>query len=90
MPRLSYDQRPGKLRVVQDKGGNGGPRNGDMSAEAKADAPAALAEAAKAPGSATEPAETGGGLPLLGAALFVLACAGGGVAIAVIRPFGLG
>ncbi|MCD2324214.1 hypothetical protein LQ953_09340 [Sphingomonas sp. IC-56] len=36
------------------------------------------------------PAPAKQGLPILGAALFVIACAIGGVAIAIIRPLGLG
>ena len=41
--------------------------------------------AAAGAGAATEK-----GLPLLPAALFLLACAAGGVLVAVVRPLGLG
>jgi hypothetical protein len=36
------------------------------------------------------PAPAKKGLPMMGAILFLLACMGGGVLIAFIRPFGLG
>lgn len=80
---MSYDQRPGKLRVVQQKGGAPAPQ------QAGEDAPAGDA-AAGLPAPGTAPATGSEKLPLLGAALFLLACAGGGVALAVIRPFGIG
>lgn len=80
---MSYDQRPGKLRVVQQKGGAPAPQ------QAAEDATAADA-AAGVPAPGTPPATGAEKLPLLGAALFLLACAGGGVALAVIRPFGIG
>lgn len=41
-----------------------------------------LAPAAAAPAKA--------GLPMMQAILFLLACIGGGIAVVVIRPFGLG
>ncbi|AJP72225.1 hypothetical protein [Sphingomonas hengshuiensis] len=83
---MSYDQRPGKLRVVQEHAGSGQrrgeqPPTSDMAAAGTVD-PAN-------PGAATPSAPAAGGLPVLGAALFLLACAGGGVALAVIRPFGI-
>ncbi|MDG2534043.1 hypothetical protein P6144_10325 [Sphingomonas sp. HITSZ_GF] len=43
-----------------------------------------------APRATAAPATAKPGLPMLSAILFLLACIGGGVAIAVIRPFGLG
>lgn len=81
---MSYDQRPGKLRVVQQKGGAPAPQQAGEDAAAAADAAAGL------PAPGTAPATGSEKLPLLGAALFLLACAGGGVALAVIRPFGIG
>lgn len=80
---MSYDQRPGKLRVVQQKGGAPAPQQAGEDATA-GDAAAGL------PAPGTAPATGSEKLPLLGAALFLLACAGGGVALAVIRPFGIG
>ncbi|MEP9359766.1 hypothetical protein [Sphingomonas sp. KR3-1] len=64
------------MRVVQD----GGPKvrpTIDGTAEVVSSKPAA-APAAKP------------GLPMMKAILFLIACIGGGVLIAVIRPFGLG
>lgn len=71
---MSYDQRPGKMRVVQDAG--------NVRSIVENEAPAAMPTAAPPP---PKP-----GLPLVPAILFLLACIGGGVAIAMIRPFGLG
>ncbi|MBO9516279.1 MAG: hypothetical protein J7549_19360 [Variovorax sp.] len=73
---MSYDQRPGKMRVVSDAG------NVRSVIEHSPQAPI------KAPPAAAPPAKAG--LPLMGAILFLLACIGGGVLIAFIRPFGLG
>lgn len=39
---------------------------------------------------AAPPAPAKQGLPILGAALFVIACAIGGVVVAIVRPLGLG
>lgn len=67
------------MRVVSD--GSQSPqmrRTDDPAAAPPVAAPAAL------------PAPAKQGLPILGAALFVIACAIGGVAVAMIRPFGLG
>jgi len=74
---LSYDQRPGKMRVVQDAG--------NPNVRTIIDNPAQPAKQAAAVAAAAKP-----GLPMLSAILFLLACIGGGVAIAVVRPFGLG
>ncbi|UYY59703.1 hypothetical protein [Sphingomonas sp. S2-65] len=76
---MSFDQRPGKMRVVSD--GSQSPkmrRTDDPAAAPPVAAPVAL------------PAPAKQRLPILGAALFVIACALGGVAVAVVRPFGLG
>jgi hypothetical protein len=46
---------------------------------------------AGAAGSANDNAAVAApGLPILGALLFLVACIGGGVAVAVLRPFGIG
>ncbi len=73
---MSYDQRPAKMRVVADTG------NVRTIID---NAPQASVKPAPAPVAAAKPA-----LPMMGAILFLLACIGGGVAIAIIRPFGLG
>lgn len=62
------------MRVVQDAG--------NVRSIVENDAPAAKPAATPAPAKP--------GLPLVPAILFLLACIGGGVAIAMIRPFGLG
>lgn len=74
---MSYDQRPAKMRVVSDAG-----NVRSVVDDQKATAPIKPAPAAIAPAKA--------GLPMMGAILFLLACLGGGVLIAFIRPFGLG
>jgi hypothetical protein len=88
---LSYDQRPGKLRVVSD-GGAAQRRasdpvtiDGNAVTIAGGDAATAGAVAAGAPGAI--PAKAG--LPLFSAALFLVACAASGVIVALVRPFGL-
>lgn len=72
---MSYDQRPAKMRVVADTG------NVRTIID---NAPQPSVKPVPAP-VAAKPA-----LPMMGAILFLLACIGGGVAIAIIRPFGLG
>jgi hypothetical protein len=62
------------MRVVQDAG--------NVRSIVENEAPVAK------PVAAPPPPKTG--LPLMPAILFLLACIGGGVAIAMIRPFGLG
>lgn len=42
------------------------------------------------PRAAPAPAPAKPGLPMMQAILFLLACIGGGIAVVVIRPFGLG
>ncbi|WP_448661394.1 hypothetical protein ACG3SL_12135 [Sphingomonas sp. CJ20] len=79
---MSYDQRPGKLRVVQDttKAPTGG-------ADAATSTPQDAAAAAGAPGGAPAAAPAKGGLPILAALLFLLACVAGGVGFALLQPF---
>lgn len=67
------------MRVVSD--GSQSPqmrRTDDLAGALPAAAPVALPVPAKQ------------GMPILGAALFVVACAIGGVLVAIARPFGLG
>ena len=74
------------MRVVQDSAKPAGDRR-------RGDAPVVTIDNAAAgnlPAPGAGVAAKKGGLPLLQAALFLLACALGGVAIAFIRPFGLG
>lgn len=68
------------MRVVSD----GGHPNVRTTIEGTAEvvSPKPARPAAKAPAKA--------GLPMMQAILFLLACIGGGVAVVVIRPFGLG
>lgn len=75
---MSYDQRPGKMRVVSDAGNVRSVIENPPQSTIKPAAPAATASAKPA------------GLPMMAAILFLLACIGGGVLIAFVRPFGLG
>jgi hypothetical protein len=76
---LSHDQRPGKMRVVSD---GGGPKvRATIEGTAEVVTP-------RAKPAAAAPAKQG--LPMMQAILFLLACIGGGIAVVVIRPFGLG
>ncbi|MDT8758502.1 hypothetical protein MZO42_07315 [Sphingomonas psychrotolerans] len=87
---MSHDQRPGRMRVVQDPGSSDRRRGNAVTVEADSNSFEVVGGAgngaAAAAGAATEKA----GLPLLPAALFLLACAAGGVLVAVVRPLGLG
>lgn len=67
------------MRVVSDSSSGPQMRRTDDSSGALSTAPAALPVPEK-------PA----GLPILGAALFVIACAVGGAVVAIVRPLGLG
>lgn len=73
---MSYDQRPGKMRVVSDAGNV---RTVIENTAEQAPRPRAPAPAPAKPA-----------LPMMAAILFLLACIGGGVLIAFVRPFGLG
>lgn len=89
---MSHDQRPGKIRVVQNGAVPADRRSGanlGVDARTKAEAAASTAVAA---GPAAFPAADmeKRGLPLLPATLFLLACIGGGIAFAILRPFGIG
>lgn len=86
---MSHDQRPGKLRVVSDGGASKRRSSDAVTIDGKAVTIAAGAStpgALNAPGAAT-PKQ---GLPLFSAALFLVACMVAGVAVALVRPFGLG
>lgn len=89
---MSHDQRPGRMRVVQDpaevqrRRGDATTIAGPGSFEVVGGAGMGNAAAAAAATGAVPK----GGLPLLPAGLFLLACAAGGVLVAVIRPLGLG
>lgn len=80
---MSYDQRPGRLRVVQEADGPQRRRDDAPPAEAAQELDAAEGGDAAAPAAS-------GGLSLVQAGLFLLACMLGGAAIAFFRPFGLG
>jgi hypothetical protein len=85
---VSHDQRPGRMRVVQDPADAQRRRGDATTIEGRADTVAVAPAAAAAAAAAA--ADAGTRLPLLPAGLFLLACAAGGVLIAVIRPLGLG
>lgn len=82
------------MRVVQDSAG--GVAAGRRRADPRTiDADPGSFEVVGGAGAGTAPAVAGGtpakaGLPLLPAGLFLLACAAGGVLVAVVRPLGLG
>ena len=84
---MSHDQRPGRMRVVQDPVDVQRRRGDATTIEGRADTVAVAANAA--PRAAAVAAQEKG-LPLLPAGLFLLACAAGGILVAVVRPLGLG
>lgn len=89
---VSHDQRPGRMRVVQDSavaGAGGGRRRADP-ATIDADPNSFEVVGGSAAPAAAGAASGKPGLPLLPAGLFLLACAAGGVLVAVVRPLGLG
>ncbi|MHA6721081.1 hypothetical protein ACX40Y_16740 [Sphingomonas sp. RS6] len=67
---MSHDQRPGRMRVVSDAAAARG-NAVDAKATANANLPAGSHDAGQAAGA--------GGLPILPALVFLLACGGGGV-----------
>ena len=89
---MSYDQRPGRMRVVQDPAEVQRRRGDATTIEADPDSFEVVGGAGiGVAASATVDSETAeSGLPLLPAGLFLLACAAGGVLVAGIRPLGLG
>ncbi len=96
--QVSHDQRPAKIRVVGDgPAGDATRRTGDAvtidgKAEtlkvAQAGGAAALAGADAGGGEAA--IAKGGGVALVPAMLFLLACIAGGAIVGILRPFGLG
>ena len=88
---VSHDQRPGRMRVVQDSAvaGAGGRRRADPTTIDADPNSFEVVGGATAP-SVASAASSKPGLPLLPAGLFLLACAAGGVLVAVVRPLGLG
>ena len=93
---MSHDQRPGRMRVVQDPAGVQRRRGDATTIEADPDSfevvgGAGIGVAASAVNAAIDTgAVRKDGLPLLPAGLFLLACLAGGVLVGVIRPLGLG
>jgi hypothetical protein len=78
------------MRVVQDPSvaGAAGRRRADATTiEGKAQTVAVAAGGSAAAGAQ---GAAGKSLPLLPAGLFLIACAAGGVLVAVVRPLGLG
>jgi hypothetical protein len=82
---VSHDQRPGRMRVVQDPADVQRRRGDATTIEGRAETVAVASASGGA--TATAPKQ---GLPLLAAGLFLLSCAAGGVLVAVLRPLGLG
>jgi hypothetical protein len=87
---MSYDQRPGKMRVVGDSAAAQQARRSGDAANAAATAVVENgAVAAGAAGSAAA-ARAKGGVSLLGILMFLIACAIGGALFAAFNPLGLG
>jgi hypothetical protein len=78
------------MRVVQDPADVQRRRGDATTIEGSADTVAVAASAAPRAALATATAAQDKGLPLLPAGLFLLACAAGGILVAVVRPLGLG
>ena len=93
---MSHDQRPGRMRVVQDpvdvqrRRGDATTIEGSADTVAVTDGGRARGVAATGSAASAAAAAQDKGLPLLPAGLFLLACAAGGVLVAVVRPLGLG
>jgi hypothetical protein len=82
---LSHDQRPGRIRVVG--GASAQPKQRRRGEAVTIDGVAeTVANASAADSSAAAPT----GLPLVPALLFLLACIGGGIAVALFAPLGNG
>ena len=88
---MSHDQRPGRMRVVQDPA-EIQRRRGDATTIADPDSFEVVGGAGigVAAAAAVDVVTAKSGLPLLPAGLFLLACVAGGVLVAVVRPLGLG
>ena len=87
---MSHDQRPGKMRVVQDASTANRNRRSDVAAASGAAARAGMGTAnglAASNAAARNAAGAKTGLPMLQAGLFLFACIVGGVAVAILRPF---
>lgn len=80
------------MRVVQDPVDVQRRRGDATTIEGSADTVAVTASAALRAATGTAAATAAGDkrLPLLPAGLFLLACAAGGILVAVVRPLGLG
>lgn len=81
------------MRVVQDPADVQRRRGDATTIEGSADTVAVATSAASHAAAAAAAAATAAqdkGLPLLPAGLFLLACAAGGILVAVVRPLGLG
>ncbi len=85
---MSHDQRPGRMRVVKDPSESRGARGNAVTADADPNSFEVMGGAGNKAPPAPAPGE--GSLPLLPAGLFLLACAAGGVLVAVMRPLGHG
>jgi hypothetical protein len=77
------------MRVVQDPSGSDRRRANAVTIDADANSFEVTGGAATAVAANAVAAAGKGTLPLLPAGLFLLACAAGGVLVAVLRPLGL-
>ena len=87
---MSHDQRPGRMRVVQDPAEVQRRRGDAATIEADPGSFEVVGGAGAAAVAAVDVAAARSGLPLLPVGLFLLACMAGGVLVAVLRPLGLG
>lgn len=87
---MSHDQRPGRMCVVQDPSASDRRRGNAVTAEADTNSFEVTGGAGTAVATSAVAAAGKVALPLLPAGLFLLACAAGGVLVAVLRPLGLG
>lgn len=87
---MSHDQRPGRMRVVKDPSESDRRRGNAVTADADANSFEVTGGAGTAVATNAVAAAGKVTLPLLPAGLFLLACAAGGVLVAVLRPLGLG
>ncbi|TGX54406.1 hypothetical protein E5A73_08690 [Sphingomonas gei] len=78
------------MRVVKDPSGSDRRRGNAVTADEAANSFEVVGGAGTVGAAPTAAATDQGSLPLLPAALFLLACVAGGVLVAVMRPMGLG
>ena len=87
---MSHDQRPGRMRVVKDPSESDRRRGNAVSVTADANSFEVVGGAGNDAAAKVAAGAGKASLALLPAGLFLLACAAGGVLVAVVRPLGLG